>query len=88
MIFSNENMKKLREKKGLVPPMTVQSPQTQMSKMPTAESMSGALNTTNDIETRATPGHWFFGIQIQSHPHGLILAILDCLKVLGFVIFE
>jgi len=85
MVFSNESIKKLRERKGLQPPPVIHSPSMQMSKMPTAESMSGGSGTGFDIEYRADPGHWFFGVQVQSHPHSLLLSILDCLLVLGYV---
>ena len=89
MTFSNENIKKLHDKKSTTsvaqPIMPIQSPS--MSKAPTADSMgrASASSANLDIEGQMGPGHWFFGIQIQSHPYSLLLGIVDCLQVMGFV---
>jgi len=38
-----------------------------------------------DIETKMSLNHWLTGIQVQCYPHVLLMAILDCLKAMGFV---
>lgn len=80
-VFSNDNIKRMQKKPGLSP--AVQSPT--MSKMPTAESIAGAVTNTKDIASRTPAGHWFFGIQAQCHAHSLLMAILDCVRDMGYV---
>lgn len=60
-----------------------------ISKMPTAESIAGtATGNGAEIESRTQPGRWFYGVQVQGHPHTLLLAILDCLREMGYVLFS
>ena len=58
-----------------------------LSKTTTAESGFSqiAAGGAQDLECRIEAKHWFFGIQIQCHPHSLVLASLDCLAAMGFV---
>ncbi len=91
MVFNNENIRRLRDKKTgaiVAQPIAMPSPTPPMSKAPTAESIAGATAPTAvDLESHLGPGHWFFGMQIATHPYSLLLAILDCLQAMGFVYF-
>jgi hypothetical protein len=39
-----------------------------------------------DIESKMPLSHWVMGVQVQCYPHVLLMAVLDCLKVMGFVL--
>jgi len=47
---------------------------------------SRPLPNEPDIEIKMPLNHWITGIQVQCYPHVLLMAILDCLKAMGFVL--
>lgn len=85
MVFSNENISKLREKKA---PIVPQPPvQDSISKMSTTMSIADAFNNA-DIETPDNYNHWYFGVQIKAYPYHLLMLIAECLETMGFVLVE
>ena len=83
MIFSNESITKIREKKA--PIQT--NPTETMSKMSTSISITDTTCSPHivDLENQEGPNHWFFGVQEKIYPYHLLKLILECLNILGFV---
>ena len=78
MVFSNESIKKIREKnKNIVQPEIIKSSPLSLN--------GSSADIKPDVEGRVKYGHWLFGIQMRSYPYELLKRILDCLKELGFV---
>ena len=82
MMFSNETINKIREKKRMFPLQN--NDQDNMSKMSTTISIADAI-TNADMETAEITNHWFFGIQKRIYPYHLLTTILGCLKEMNFV---
>lgn len=81
MVFSNENIRKLRRGKETAAfPAAIDS----MSDIATAPSASEVANA--DAEMPKGVNSWVFGIQEKAYPYNLLMAIGDCLQKMGFVV--
>ncbi len=90
-VFSNDNIRRLRDRKVLPGPSTAASSSASLamsglSKTSTSDSIAGAvLSNGLEVESRIGADHWFHGIQVQCHPYTLLVAIVDCLRAMGYV---
>lgn len=82
MVFSNENINRLRERKVAMQPQSVV--QDSLSKMKTMMSMTEAINNA-DIQNAEHVNHWFFGVQVKAYPYNLLMLVVECLEEMGFV---
>ena len=82
MVFNNETINKLREKKRTFPSQGGET--DSISTMSTTISITEAIINA-DIESSESLNHWFFGIQEKIYPYHLLTAIVECLKAMNFV---
>eukprot|EP00826_Nyctotherus_ovalis_P023122 TRINITY_DN1779_c0_g1_i5.p1 TRINITY_DN1779_c0_g1~~TRINITY_DN1779_c0_g1_i5.p1 ORF type:complete len:249 (+),score=53.49 TRINITY_DN1779_c0_g1_i5:742-1488(+) len=80
MIFSNENIRKLREKKEIAAQSAITDSMSELATAPSISEVAGA-----DAEMSKSANNWVFGIQGKAYPYNLLMAIGECLQEMGFV---